>query len=126
MSSPSLGRVQLMIMQILWERASATAREITEAINQKEACAHSTVQTLLRGLEEKGAVRHESQDRTFVFYPLVKEHEFKRGATRDVLERVFGGSVSGLVAHLLKEENVSREEIEEIRKLINQRMRKPQ
>jgi BlaI family penicillinase repressor len=111
-------------MQILWERGSATAREITEAINRDEPCAHSTVQTLLRGLEEKGAVRHEAQDRTFVFYPLVKEHEFKRSATRDVLQRVFGGSVSGLVAHLLKEEDVSREEIEEIRKLINRRMKK--
>ena len=124
MASPRLGRVQLLIMQILWERGSATAREITDAINQKEPCAHSTVQTLLRGLEEKRAVRHEAHDRTFVFYPLVKEHEFKQSATRDVLERVFGGSVSGLVAHLLKEEKVSREEIEEIRKLINRRMKK--
>ena len=124
MASPRLGRVQLVIMQILWQRGSATAREITEAINRKEACAHSTVQTLLRGLEEMGAVWHEAQERTFVFYPLVKEHEFKRSATRDVLQRVFGGSVSGLVAHLLKEENVSREEIEEIRKLVNRHMKK--
>lgn len=124
MKSPRLGRVQLVIMQVLWERGSATAREITDAINQKEPCAHSTVQTLLRGLEEKGAVRHEAQERTFVFYPTVQEHDFKRSATRDVLERVFGGSASGLVAHLLKEENVSREEIEEIRKLINKRMKK--
>lgn len=121
MASPRLGRVQLVIMQILWERGRATAREITACINEREPCAHSTVQTLLRGLEEKGAVGHEAQDRTFVFYPLVKEHEFKQSATRDVLERVFGGSVSSLVAHLLKEENVSREEIEKIRKLVNQR-----
>lgn len=56
MASPRLGRVQLVIMQILWERGSATAREITEAINQKDPCAHSTVQTLLRGLEEKGDI----------------------------------------------------------------------
>lgn len=124
MAFPRLGRVQLVIMQILWQRGSATAREITEAINRKEPCAHSTVQTLLRGLEEKGAVSHEARERTFVFYPLVEEHEFKQSATRDVLERVFGGSVSGLVAHLLKNENVSRQQIEEIRKLINRRMKK--
>jgi BlaI family transcriptional regulator, penicillinase repressor len=124
MASTRLGRVQLLIMQVLWERGRATAREITEAINTSEPIAHSTVQTLLRGLEEKGAVSHEAQERTFVFQPLVKEHEFKQSATRDVLERVFGGSVSGLVAHLLKNENVSREEIEEIRKLIRQRIKK--
>ena len=124
MTSTQLGRVQLLIMQVLWERGRATAREITDAINQSEPIAHSTVQTLLRGLEEKGSVAHEAQDRTFVFFPLVKEHEFKQSATRDLVERVFGGSVGSLVAHLLKSESVSPEEIEEIRKLINQRRKK--
>jgi BlaI family penicillinase repressor len=124
MTSTQLGRVQLLIMQVLWERGRATAREITDAINATEPIAHSTVQTLLRGLEEKGSVSHEAQDRTFVFFPLVQEHEFKQNATRDLVERVFGGSVGSLVAHLLTHENVSREEIDEIRKLISQRGKK--
>ena len=124
MTSTQLGRVQLLIMQVLWDRGRATAREITDAINATEPIAHSTVQTLLRGLEEKGSVWHEAQERTFVFFPLVKEHEFKQIATRDLVQRVFGGSVGSLVAHLLTHENVSREEIDEIRKLINQRGKK--
>ena len=124
MASTHLGRVQLRIMQVLWERERATAREITDAINASEPIAHSTVQTLLRGLEEKRAVSHEAQDRTFVFFPLVQEHEFKQSATRELVERVFGGSAGSLVAHLLKSENVSREEIDEIRKLINRRSKK--
>ena len=123
MASSQLGRVQLLIMQVLWERGRATAREITDSINVREPIAHSTVQTLLRGLEEKGAVSHEAQDRTFLFIPLVQEHEFKLNATRDLVERVFGGSVGSLMAHLLKDESVSREEIAEIRKLINRRSR---
>jgi BlaI family penicillinase repressor len=124
MTSTQLGRVQLLIMQVLWDRGRATAREITDAINATEPIAHSTVQTLLRGLEEKGSVSHEAQDRTFVFFPLVQEHEFKQSATRDLVERVFGGSVGSLLAHLLTHENVSREEIDEIRKLIKQRGKK--
>jgi len=108
----------------LWERGRATAREITDAINASEPIAHSTVQTLLRGLEEKKAVAHEAKDRTFVFFPLVKEHAFKQSATRDLVERVFGGSVESLMAHLLKNEKVSREEIEGIRKLINHHTKK--
>lgn len=124
MTAPQLGRVQLQIMQVLWERQRATAREITDALNESEPIAHSTVQTLLRGLEEKGAVAHEAQDRTFVFSPLVEEHAFKQSATQDLIERVFGGSAGSLVAHLLKSENVPREEIEEIRKLINRRSKK--
>lgn len=121
MTSTQLGRVQLLIMQVLWDKGRATAREITVAINAAEPIAHSTVQTLLRGLEDKGSVSHDTEGRTFVFFPLVKEEQFKRSATRDLVERVFGGSPGSLVAHLLKNEQVSREEIEEIRELIKQR-----
>jgi BlaI family transcriptional regulator, penicillinase repressor len=124
MSSTRLGRVQLLIMQVLWERGKATAREITDAINATEAIAHSTVQTLLRGLEEKGSISHREEGRTFVFYPLVEERRFKQSATRDLVERVFGGSVGNLVAHLLQNEKVSRKEIDEIRDLINRRDQK--
>lgn len=124
MTAIQLGRVQLLIMQVLWDRGRATAREITDTLNAEEPIAHSTVQTLLRGLEEKGSVAHEVEGRTFVFFPLVQEHRFKQSATRDLVERVFGGSAGNLVAHLLKNENVSREEIEDIRKLINRRGKK--
>ena len=93
-------------------------------MNQSEDIAHSTVQTLLRGLEEKGSVAHDSQGRTFVFYALVEEDKFKQSATRDLVQRVFGGNAATLVAHLLKNEKVSRKEIEEIRKLIDRRGKK--
>ena len=56
MSATQLGRVQLLIMQVLWEKRRATAREITQALSESEPVAHSTVQTLLRGLEDKGSV----------------------------------------------------------------------
>ena len=121
MTPTQLGRVQLRIMQVLWKQGRATARNITDALSATEPIAHSTVQTLLRGLEEKGAVSHEAEGRTFVFFALVEEDQFKQSATRDLVERVFGGSAGTLVAHLLKHENVSREDVDEIRKLINRR-----
>lgn len=111
-------------MQVLWDKHSATAREITDSINRSEPIAHSTVQTLLRGLEEKGSVSHKTEGRTFVFFPLVEEDDFKQNATSDLVERVFGGNAATLVAHLLRNENVSRKEINEIRKLINRRGKK--
>ena len=124
MTGTQLGRVQLLIMQVLWEKGRTTAREITDAINQVEPIAHSTVQTLLRGLEEKNAVSHEAEGRTFVFFPLVREDQFKQSATRDLVQRVFGGKASNLVSHLLKNEKVSAKEMDEIRKLIDQRGKK--
>lgn len=124
MSSTQLGRVQLLIMQVLWDRQQATAREITDALNKKEPIAHSTVQTLLRGLEDKGSVTHATEGRTFVFRPLVDEEKFKQRATSELLQRVFGGDAATLVAHLLKEKSVSPKEIDDIRKLINRRGKK--
>ncbi len=121
MTTTRLGRVQLRIVQILWQRGRATAREITDALNESEPIAHSTVQTLLRTLENKGSASHEVEGRTFVFYPLVEEDRFKQNATRDLVERVFGGSAGNLVAHLLKNEKVSRKELTQIRRLIDDR-----
>src|SRR5262245_34104097 len=121
MATTRLGRVQLLIMQTLWSRGRANAREITEALNRIEPTAHSTVQTLLRGLEQKGSIGHEIEGRTFVFFPCVEEDKFKRSAVRDLVERVFGGDAGSLVAHLLKNEKVSRQELDEIRRLLNQR-----
>lgn len=121
MPSLSFGRMQHRIMQILWERGKANAREITERLNREQPTAHSTVQTLLRKLERKGAVAHELQDRTFVFYPLVEEDKARRSATRELIERVFGGSLTGLVAHLLEHEKIPRKELEQLRRLIDGR-----
>jgi BlaI family penicillinase repressor len=121
MGEMQLGRMQFRIMQVLWDRERASAREITDALNASEPVAHSTVQTLLRQLEAKGAVGHSSGTRTFVFFPRLKEDKVKRTAALDLLERVFGGNVGSLVAHLLKNERLSQAEIDELHRLIDQR-----
>jgi BlaI family penicillinase repressor len=114
------GRMQLRIMQILWDRGRANAREITEALNESLPVAHSTVQTLLRQLEGKGAVGHRADGRTFVFYAKVKQDRAQRAAVRSLVERVFGGDVGGLVAHLLHHEKMSPDELNKLRRLIDE------
>jgi BlaI family penicillinase repressor len=116
-----LGQVQLRIMQALWDKGQASARDITDSLNQDGAIAHSTVQTLLRQLETKGAVAHRRQERTFVFYPLIEEANVARNEVRRLTERLFGGSAGGMVAYLLKEETISPDELAEIKRLIEAR-----
>jgi BlaI family penicillinase repressor len=119
MGQTQLGRMQFQIMQILWDRGRASAREITDALSATEPVAHSTVQTLLRQLEAKGAIGHEATGRTFLFFPKLKEEKVKRTAARDLLDRVFGGNVGSLVAHLIKNERLSRTELDELKRLID-------
>jgi BlaI family penicillinase repressor len=119
MAVPRFGRVQLQIMNVLWDRGQATAREITDALNESEPIAHSTVQTLLRKLEAKGAVGHDANGRVFVFKPLVQPDKVKRKATRELLAGMFDDSPAGLVAYLLKNERISRKELARLRDLID-------
>ena len=124
MNESKMGQVQLKIMQMLWELKRATARELTEELSKSEPIAHSTVQTLLRQLENKGSVNHELDGRTFYFFPVVQEEKVKKSATRELLQNVFKGSVGGLVSHLLENEKVSTEEIAEIRRLLDKKRKK--
>ena len=75
--------------------------------------------TGLIGVEAKGAVTHEAAERTFVFRPLYQQADVNATAARDVLTRVFQGSVYGLVAHLLRSERISPEERAQLRELID-------
>jgi BlaI family transcriptional regulator, penicillinase repressor len=124
MSHVRMGKVQLRIMRVLWDRGRANAREITDLLNRDEPIAHSTVQTLLRKLEAKGAVGHDAVDRVFIFFPRVAEENVRRGATHDLVERVFGGSPAELLSYLLKNERVSKQELDEIRRLIDEQDQK--
>jgi len=119
----SVGRQQMLIMEVLWSRGEATAKEITEGVTEMIPTTLSTVQTLLRKLITKGAVAHEQRGRTFWFKPAVDRSAVERSASQELVERVFGGSVKGLVAHLLSEEAVSAEELAEIKAMIEQKER---
>ena len=121
MSGIRLGRVQWRIMQVLWEKGRANASEITDALNKIEPIAHSTVQTLLRKLENKGAIDHDIDERTFIFYTLVEVENVTRSALKDFVDKIFEGSPAGLVSYLIKNEYLPPEELDNIRKLINKK-----
>ena len=114
------GRVQLRIMKILWEKKRATARELTDELNKQSPIAHSTLQTLLRTLEDKGAVGHDVEGRTFYFYPLVRDDQVIMNATESFIENVFDGSPGNMVSYLMKKQLLTRQEIEKIATLIQQ------
>jgi len=111
------GRVQMRIMQVLWKKKRASAREITEALNEFEPIAHSTVQTLLRTLEKKSAIDHDIDQRTFIFYPLVKNEKVIKDELGNFINHMFEGSAGSMVSNLVKNQYISPEELRKISKL---------
>jgi BlaI family penicillinase repressor len=106
-------------MDVLWRSGESTARHITDVLSEQSPIAHSTVQTLLRKMEAKGAVGHVKHDRTFYFKPLIAQTDVAEDAAKDLLSRVFHGSISSLVAHLIGGEQVPADEMKRLRELID-------
>ena len=119
MTDVQLGRIQLMIMQILWEKKRATAREISDSLNEVEPVAHNNVQLLIRSLEKKGAIGRDIQNRTHIYYPLVMDKKIINNGIQELVDTVFGGSVANLVSSLVKNNSVSEKELEKIFELLD-------
>lgn len=118
--SPALTDGEARVMAVLWQHGSATVSEVTHALKKKYALTYSTVQTLLRILENKGYVAHDKVARAFVFRPLIDEKQARRRALRHLVTRLFNGSPSLLVLNVLDDEEVDRAEIMRLKKLIEE------
>lgn len=116
------GPLQLKIMQVLWSAEELTARELTERLQQQgEAVAHSTVQTLLRQLQAKGAVGHRQEARTFYFRALISEQKTTKRVIRQFVDRLFQGTPGELAAHLVENEKLSKADLARLRRLIREK-----
>lgn len=113
-----LGDLQLRIMQVLWDRGSATVAEVLEQLGPQVDLAYTTVATMLRKMEDRGLVDHESEGRKFIYRPSVDAADVTQSMANDLVDRLFEGSVAGMVNHLLTTRDVSQAELDELQKLI--------
>ncbi|MDR3644291.1 MAG: BlaI/MecI/CopY family transcriptional regulator [Clostridia bacterium] len=114
-----MGNSEAEIMKILWERKGkpATSPEIHKALKDKVEWTRSTILTLLRRLVEKGFVSCEKKD-LFYYSPLVSEEEYKHYQTRNLIDRIYDGSVKNLLSALCRANSLSKEDIEELQEYL--------
>jgi BlaI family transcriptional regulator, penicillinase repressor len=115
---------ELEILQVLWARGPSTVREVHEVLNEKRPIGYTSVLKLMQIMTDKGSVRRNETQRAHVYEAGQPEEKTKRGLAADVLERVFDGSASELMMHALAGRRASKEEIAELRRLINEYERK--
>lgn len=109
---------ELKLMQVLWRRGSATVGDVVDALSTEDAPAYSTVLTMLRILEQKGYLRHEKEGRAFVYYPIVEKNDARKSAIRHLMSRFFDNSPETLVLNLIENEELNPEDLDRIKKLI--------
>ena len=110
----SLTPRESQIMAVLWDRGEAPAEEIRQAL--ADELHDSTVRTMLRVLESKGYVRHVKRGKAFVFRPAMKQAKAQRQALLRLVKQFFGGSPEALVLRLLEDEQITPEQLAELRR----------
>jgi predicted transcriptional regulator len=113
-----LGDQELQILKIVWDRRSATVRDVYQDLLARRHVAYTTVMTMMNILEQKGYLRKRpGPDRAFVYTPARSKQAVVGGLVRDFVDRVFNGSAAPLVVHLIEDERISPEELAELRRL---------
>jgi BlaI family penicillinase repressor len=115
---------ELEILHVLWERGPSTVREVQQALNEKRPIGYTSVLKLMQIMTTKGTVRRNEQQRAHVYEAVQPAEKTKRQLALDVLQRVFDGSASELMMHALASRKASQEEIDEMRRLLNEHERK--
>ena len=115
-----LGRLELQIMNVVWDRGKATVHDVKNALSRRKP-AYSTILTMMRKLEAKGYLEHEVDGRTYVYRPSISQQAVRQGVLGDLVERLFEGSTSLLLTSLVEQNRISENELREIRKLIEER-----
>ena len=104
-------------MKIVWERESATVRDVYEALLERRKVAYTTVMTMMKILEQKKYLKKSQTDRAYVYRPAQPKRQVLGDMVREFVNRVFNGSAEPLLVHLVEEHNLSPEELDEIARL---------
>lgn len=118
--SASLTDAELRLMEVLWQRGSATVTDVVENLPGDGPLAYSTVLTTLRILENKGHVRHTKDGRAFVYHPTIGREEARDTAVNHLVRKFFGNSPELLVLNLLESKRTDPAELTRLKALIEE------
>lgn len=119
-----LTKAEEPIMKILWDLQSAFVKDIVEQMpNPKPP--YNTVSSIVRILVKKGFVNYKAYGKTYEYKPAISKTDYKKFELKNLKSSYFGNSTRQLVSFLVEKEDLSKEEIEEIKKIIDQNTPKP-
>ena len=111
-------RLEMQVLSVLWQRGAATVREVMNVMPDGKARAYTTILSVIQVMEKKGLLSHVAEGNAHVYQARVSRQEVTGPWLRGLVRQVFGGSAATALQHLLAEERVSREELDEIKEII--------
>ena len=117
-----LTKAEEQVMQVLWNLEQAFVRDILVKLPLPKP-AYNTVSTIIRILEKKGFVGYKAFGKSHEYFPLVSKKEYRRNYFKGFLSNYFGNSYQALTSFFTAEQNLSLEELEEIREMIDKEIK---
>jgi BlaI family penicillinase repressor len=114
----ALTKAEEQVMHVLWQLQKANVHSIIEQLPEPRP-AYNTVSTIVRILEQKGFVGHESVGRAHFYHPLVEKDSYREFAMSNLMKGYFSGSLSKMVSFFAEKENLDMKEVDEIRRIID-------
>lgn len=112
---------ELEIMKVVWRIGPATVRDVYEDLLQKRRIAYTSVMTMMNVLERKGHLRKSQQERAYVYQPTRPQKRVLSSMVGEFVDRVFNGSATPLLQHLIEDERLTDNDVREIQRLLKQR-----
>ena len=122
---PKPTEAELELLRVLWEKGSASVRELHEVVSRQRPIGYTSVLKILQIMTEKGLVERTEAGKAHIYRAAASQQETQNQLLRDLSERLFSGSAAQLAMHALTMQPASEEELEEIRKLIRKKREKP-
>jgi len=116
----SISDAESLVMQVLWNRQPLSAEDVVAALAKTTDWQEPTVKTLLNRLLKKRAIAAEREGRRYLYRPLLKREDYVHAASKGLLDRLFNGRIAPLVAHFSERSKLSKKDIAELRRLIEE------
>ena len=113
----TLTEQELEIMKIIWAIEKATVRDVYEKMLETRKVAYTTVMTMMKILETKGHLKRTQEDRAYVYKPSKPKQQVISGMVQEFVNRVFNGSATPLLVHLVEDENLTAKDLAEIARI---------
>lgn len=113
----TLTKAEEDIMRMIWEHEPTTVTELIQKMSEPKP-PHSSISSQFRILEKKGFVDHRPKGRSFEYFSIISQKKYSQFSVRKLVSKYFEGSMSNLVSFLVNEDEIDRQEIEEIKEII--------
>lgn len=119
---PTISEAEYEVMKIIWAHAPISTTEVVERLLETSTWTPKTIQSLLARLVKKGALEYQKNSRVFVYTPLVKEEEYLEKESVTFLNRFYNGALNSMVVNFLKHDKLTKDDIEELKKILDERL----